>query len=358
MLALATICCFSCIKEEAPNDEADILSISFCDGMLRKKAEMGNDYIIVFPKKNADPKSLRIKTIELTAGATFQIIDRQESDTLFFIDVTSESYRYTKRYSVTASYFPAVFDFETWETPSKSYLYENPKEASLQWFSSNNGAALAWNSQSKRAEDYPVRKTSKAVSGNTAVELKTLEGPGKITGNLNIPCLSASLYLGGFNAMTGLSNPLKSTKFGIPFDEGKPERLTGYYIYSEGNGEYIGDNVAETISDRCAIYAVLFKIDEYTQFLYGDNIDTARNIVAKAELDPADIVQTDSFSRFDIQFEYDTYPIPFLFTELRENLYRLTVVFASSRNGHLYEGRIGSTLIIDNVKLEYDEEEY
>jgi hypothetical protein len=302
--------------------------------------------------------------IEVSQGATFQKIPYPSGkDTVFLIEVTSESKQYTKRYAVIESYFQFIFDFENWVKFNSVYSYENPKEENLQWFSSNNGAAIAWNSASKPAEDYLIRKNSHAYTGNIAAELRTMVGPGKILGGLqNIPCLSGSLYLGGFNALTGLSNPLRSTTFGVPFNDGKPTKLTGYYIYQEGTEDYIIPDKTVTSGyitdplrrDTCDIYAVLFKTDKSVQYLYGDNVGTSPNIIAKAQIRPEDIRTDGDFHHFEINFDYDSYTVPFSWEELKNDEYKITIVFASSHRGQYYEGRPGNTLIVDQVELHYD----
>jgi hypothetical protein len=239
--------------------------------------------------------------------------------------------------------------------PATGFLYENPKEGSLQWFSSNNGAAIAWNRPSKPADEYLIRKTDAAVSGSTAVELRTMEGPGNIMGLINIPCLAGSLYLGGFDALTGLSNPLRSIRFGVPFNDGKPVQLTGYYQYKEGTADYIG-GLNKAQKDTCSIYAVLFKTGAEVQFLYGDNIATSPNVIARAEVRPEDFRQTNDFTYFEIDFDYDSYNVPFSWKELDNDEYKITIVFASSHRGQYYEGRPGNTLIVDKVELVYEVE--
>ncbi|GHV09479.1 hypothetical protein FACS1894162_0090 [Bacteroidia bacterium] len=354
----------SCIQDEALNPEADILAITFPVNSLRtEKVEINNEFIVVYPKKDIDLRD-EIDDIEISVsqGATFQKIPNSSTnDTIFFIDVTSESKQYMKRYAVIESYFQATFDFENWVKFSTTYGYENPKEGNLQWYSSNNGAAIAWNNSNKPADEYLIRKTSTAVSGNWAAELRTMAGPGKILGGLqNIPCLSGSLYLGGFNALTGLSNPLRSTYFGVPFNDGKPTKLTGYYRYKEGTDDYIvpnpdvpaGYTTDPLRHDTCDIYAVLFKTDANVQYLYGDNVGSSPNIVAKAKIRPEDIRTGDHFQYFEINFDY-TY-LPFSWAELANDEYKITIVFASSHRGQYYEGRPGNTLIVDQVELHYD----
>jgi hypothetical protein len=355
----------SCIKDEALNPEADILAFSFNENYLRvKDSEIGNDYIIVYPKKNVDLRDSAFVHIELSEGATPKRIENSlKNDTLFFIDVTSQSKEYTKRYSVVQGYikFPSVFDFEDWVRPTTGFLYENPRDSSLLWFSSNNGAAIAWNQTSRPANDYLIRKTERCFSGTTAVELRTMEGPGSVMGFLNIPCLSGSLYLGGFNALTGLTNPLRSTFFGVPFNDGKPVKLTGYYLYKEGAEAYINPDGSRDAArkDTCSIYAVLFKTDYKVQFLYGDNIATSPNVIARAEIDFKDIQQKDDFQYFEIAFDYRSYQdkVPFSWDELNNDEYKITIVFASSHRGQHYEGRPGNALIVDKVELHYDLED-
>jgi hypothetical protein len=347
----------SCIKEEAPNPEADILALVFPENSLRTNGvEISNDYVVVYPKQNVNLRDSAIIHIELSQGATCQrIANPVTNDTLFYIEVTSESKQYTKMYSVTqVENFPDKFGFETWVRPSANYLYENPLEGSLQWYSSNNGAAIAWSSLNKPAREYPVRKID--MAGSTAVELQTMVGPGNIAGGIVfIPCLAGSVYLGGFNPLTGLTSPLKSTSFGVPFSSGKPTKLTGYYMYKEGTEDYINQDGSRdnTKKDFCSIYAVLFKTNEQVQFLYGDNIGNSPQIIARAEVEE-ETFRPNNWIFFEVDFDYNSWPTPFSWDELLNNVYKITLVCASSSNGQNYEGRPGNTLIVDDLSLYYD----
>jgi len=348
----------SCIRDEALNPEADILSLNFPANSLRTDSvEIYNDYIIAYPKPNVNLRDSDIIHIEVTKGATYRrIANTVINDTLFYVDVTSESKEYTKRYAIIESgNFPENFGFETWIKPSSSFQYENPRETSLLWYSSNNGAAIAWNRANEPASGYPVRKIN--INGSTAVELRTMDGPGEIAGGITyIPCLAGSLYLGGFNPLTGLTNPLRSTLFGVPFNSGKPTRLTGYYIYKEGTADFINSDGSTNKEkrDNCSIYAILYKTDKNAQYLYGDNVADSPNIIARAEIKEEDIRQEDEFVYFDVEFDYNSFHVPFSWDELYNNKYKLTIVFSSSKRGQHYEGRPGSTLIVDNISFYYE----
>ena len=348
---------FSCIREEAPNPEADLLVLSFPENSLRTEGvEIYNDYVTVYPRPKVNLRDSAITALEVSAGATWERIESPTGgEVLFYIQVTSESREYTKRYSIIeVGSFSESFHFENWVRPSSVYLYENPKEGSLLWYSSNNGAAIAWNNSTKPPNEYLVRKIS--FNGNTAAEMRTMEGPGKIAGGITfIPCLAGSLYLGGFNALTGLTAPLKSTLFGVPFDNGKPTRFSGRYIFKHSSEDYINsDGTREKgKKDICAVYAVLFKTDEKVQFLYGDDIDSSPNVIARAEIKPTDFVEKSDFTFFDIEFDYNGYSTPFSWAELKNNEYKISLVFSSSSRGQYYEGCPGNTLVVDDIEVQY-----
>ena len=346
----------SCIKDEAPNPEADILVFTFPKDYLRtKEVEIYNDFVVTYPRANVNLREAPFR-IEVSEGAIWKRVEHtEESEILFYISVTSESGEYSKVYPIRqVENLPDLFTFDNWETPSKSYQYENPKEGSLQWYSSNNGAAIAWNSPGKTANEYLIRRYK--YGDNTAVELRTMVGPGAIAGGINfIPCLSGSLYMGGFNALTGLTDPLRSTLFGVPYSNGRPVKLSGEYIFKEGTADYINSDgtTDKNKKDICAIYAILYKTDDDVQFLYGDNIATSPNLIARAEINPGDFVQQAEFIPFEIEFDYASYRTPFSWDELLNDEYKLAIVCASSNRGQHYEGCPGNTLIVDNLKVHY-----
>lgn len=80
--------------------------------------------------------------------------------------------------------------------------------------------------------------------------------------------------------------------------------------------------------------------------LHGDDVLTNPLIVAVARL--PEIKATDEWTQFDIDFEYRGEIDRKL---LAERGYSLTVVFTSSIGGATFEGAIGSTLCIDEVKV-------
>ena len=81
---------------------------------------------------------------------------------------------------------------------------------------------------------------------------------------------------------------------------------------------------------------------------------TNKHIVAKARIENME----------DTKGEWKTFEIPFVYDNDKEidldlldaNGYSLTVCFSSSIDGATFEGAIGSTLLIDKVRIECEEE--
>ena len=80
--------------------------------------------------------------------------------------------------------------------------------------------------------------------------------------------------------------------------------------------------------------------------LLGHDVQTNPNIVALAKMPQVD--NTSQWTPFEIEFNY-TKEIDM---EVLKNMgYSLTIVFASSVKGDLFEGAIDSELCIDKVRL-------
>ena len=192
-------------------------------------------------------------------------------------------------------------DFETWDLypGSNGYPdYENPNPDGT-WATGNLSSHLTL------GVTPMTEKTTDCVSGNYAVKMTTQE-------IFNLPA-AGSCWLGTLT-MSGYT-PI--TTFGIPYTD-KPNYFNGYYKYIPVQG------------DSCHIYAYLSKW----------NIATGkRDTIAWTALLGKTTVST--YHTFSLEFDY----------YLQDTPDSITMVFTSSANGENYEGQIGSTLYIDNVKL-------
>ena len=104
--------------------------------------------------------------------------------------------------------------------------------------------------------------------------------------------------------------------------------------------------------DKGDIYAILYRNtdSEGNPFtLDGDNVKTSDQIVATALLD--EVKTATEWTPFDINFTYKEQLDEQI---LRNYGYSLAIVFSSSINGAYFEGAVGSTLCIDEVKVTYE----
>ncbi len=134
----------------------------------------------------------------------------------------------------------------------------------------------------------------------------------------NVPA-AGTLFTGTF-----VANMFESkTYFGVPFT-GKPDAFQGWYKYTPGT--------YNNANDTAAIYAILSKWN-----------GSSRVEIARAELYPNTNVSQYTF--FNLEFNYVN----------NLNPDTITVVFASSKNGEIMEGGIGSKLFIDDIDFYYNQ---
>lgn len=255
-----------------------------------------------------------------------------------------------KKYNVSTPLFQLKNDFETWMKAGgegdKTYY------APAGWSSSNAGVSLIFD----KAKKYVVTQTDDAHSGKSAAKMETVDTKGA-AGFLGFPATpkvtTGSLFLGEFRL--DIFNPLKSTKFGIPFDK-KPKSLKGWYKYTAGKEYYSAEGTVPNkpvkkpgVTDEFAIKAVLYVTDEYqadlSDCLTGasgkDNIYTSDRVVAIASLEGGN--QAD-WKSFDLKFDYKKVYDP-------TAKYRFAIICSSSKNGDKYSGAPGSTLMVDDFEL-------
>lgn len=369
-LMMLTVISTSCFKDEPLNSECDIekawvhvsdLEASFYSPNDTLINVISTDDKIVFTMRDDADVTAFAPQFTITPGATItpasgSVHDFSNGPVTY--TVTSQDGKWSRTYTVScnrmAKYTTSVidFDFEHYELdPSthKFYVWHNTlPDGSLgdDWATGNYGFYIA-NSNSAPNE-YPTFVLENGYDGHGVEFITRDTGPmGKTMGK---PIAAGNLFLGKFNILSGLFQPLKATEFGIPFTQ-KPVRLSGYYQYSPSAPFTDKDFVVhpERI-DAGDIYSVLYINHDRTGsplVLYGDNVLSSENIVAVARVN--NVNETNGqWVHFDIEFEYKKEIDPEL---LANRGYNLTIVFSSSIEGANFEGAIGSMLKIDKVKL-------
>ena len=233
-------------------------------------------------------------------------------------------------------------DYYTWQ----EYIDDIP----LNWWANGNpGYQIV--AGKKKATEYPTSSDNEGFSGK-CVKLTTCD-----TGSLGKlskkPIAAGSIFLGKFDNSNAMKAPLETTQFGLQIAPGKPIALTGYYKYTPGE-KFTNKNkkVVENRRDTCAIYSVLFEVNPHDiEHLDGSNITSSDRIVLIAEMENPG--EPSEWTQFSIPFisknnkEFD-------FNKLKNKEYAITIVASSSKDGAFFEGAIGSTLLVDEIKVEWE----
>ncbi len=355
----------SCIKDEAKNMEADITQVSIADSLINVKPIINNRNVVIYVKPGkVDLKEFALD-FDLTPGATSQPAagSVQDFSAPVFYEVTSEDGQYTKQYSVTLleSSVPEKFDFELFKHDEQKkwiYFYEDVEGIQQElWASGNSGFALTAGSNPTE-KSYPTQATDDAKyvqSGKYAAYLET-KSTGFLGSLVKKPIAAGNLFIGSMFTKSIIDI---QTRFGLPFNK-IPVSMTGYYKYEPGKKVIDMNGKEVNVTDECDIYAVLFdrvalmqatandKVDAGRTWLNDKDVLTSPNIIALAQLKETSATKGDGLVKFDLPFEFKKE-----YSQRDADAYRysIAVVLSSSKNGAIFQGAVGSKLIVDEVKI-------
>lgn len=380
----------SCIKDELPNTEADILDIILDkDVIVSKKIENERITVFISPGSYGDRKNIRTISYVLSEGATIiRGNDNYDYSTSHEIEVMSEDGNWKKTHEVRIleMTFPTEYHFENWsENRSNTGVFDECFERLLDedgnvsdlyiWASGNMGYRITGNG--KNPDDYPTYKTisqDDTHSGAYAAVLET-RYVGKI--GQGSPLAAGNLFIGEFSGkgINIMQQQMKATRFGMPFDK-KPKSLRVWFKYKSGgtinvyntdpksDGEKIGeftDPESGSNMDYAAIYVIMFD-NVKAKELYGKNyLDGSTILSSPAEVGRAILTDNDKYgtptNEQGYPNEYIFKELPFTFStpidpaRLANYEYSISVVFSSSYYGAEFKGAPGSKLWVDDAKL-------
>ena len=358
----------SCIQEEAPNAECDIVSVD--EAWLEENKEIlsgtpliSNSSVRFYVKDSTNIEY--IKTLDpkfnLTPGASIKkedaIAENGERGIILYYTTTSEDGVYSKLYEVsftkqTVIDRNTVFGFENHSIKGKyAVWYEiDASGTQLNWWSSGN-AGFSMSGMGKTPNDFPTTVDSTGVEG-CCVKLTT-RSTGTFGKMMKMPIAAGNIFLGEFLTANATKKPLEATRFGLSIVPSRPLSLTGYYKYTPG--EVFTDKTLTEQPERrdtCAIYSVLYEIDPANIVtLDGSNVLSSERIVLVAQLEnPGEPSQ---WTPFDVEYKAVNGK-KFDQQKLENGEYAITVVASSSKEGAFFEGAIGSTLCVDEIKIIWD----
>ncbi len=371
----------SCFKEEPLNAECDIeqayihadnkillnLFTNPSDTLVNVQSDQTN---IEFTMRPFAALTKQAPIFRLTPGATISpesgsLQDFSKGPVTY--TVTSEDKQWSRTYQVSIkkgqTTMPNEIEFEFEDAYlSKGYYnwQENWNGNKLDiWATGNSGFKMS-NSSSK-PEEYPTLMIEDGHRGK-GVQLTTRRTSG-LADAVKKPIAAGNLFIGQFDATDALLNDaMKATKFGHPFSfSAKPAKLEGWYKYQAGE-KFTDKNMKElNRHDYGTIYAVLYEnIDEKGNavLLYGDNVQTSKQIVALALVGETHddnrkvaIGNTPEWHHFSVDFDYQSYGKTIDPVKLKNGGYSLAIVCSSSSDGANFLGAVRSTLWIDSFKL-------
>lgn len=366
----------SCFKEEPLNAECDIeqayihvdnkilLNLLFTNPSDTLVNVQSDQTKIEFTMRPFAALTKQAPIFRLTPGATISpesgsLQDFSKGPVTYV--VTSENKQWSRTYQVSIKKGQTTilkeFEFEDAYLSNGYYNWQENWNGDILgiWATGNSGFNIS--NPSAKPEEYPTVMIKDGYEGK-GVKLTT-KRTSKLADIVHKPIAAGNLFIGQFDATDALNDAMKATKFGRPFSfSAKPVKLEGWYKYQAGE-KFTDKNMQELDRhDYGTIYAVLYEnIDEKGNavLLYGDNVQTSKQIVALALVgEPHDdngkvaIGNTKEWHHFSVDFKYKKAIDPI---KLKNGGYSLTIVSSSSSDGANFLGAVGSTLWIDSFKL-------
>ena len=219
----------------------------------------------------------------------------------------------------------------------------------MDWASGNPGFALT--DMKAPRDTFPTLSFDKGYKGH-CVRLVT-RSTGNFGSDLKMPIAAGNLFMGTFDIISAITNALKATKFGMPF-EYVPTYLTGYYKYKAGPDFSESGKIVPGKKDMFDIYAIFYETTDDVKMLDGTNKFSHPNLISVARIE--DAKETDEWTQFYLPFNMR--PGKTIDRDkLKAGKYNVAIVFSSSIEGDLFNGAVGSTLYIDEVELIHSMEE-
>lgn len=341
----------SCLKDEQPDTNADILEAYIDPEFLKSEPIITNTSVEFRVKSNVDLTKLSPIFI-ISPNATIDPLNGTVRDytNAQTATVTAQDKQWKKTYTISFN----VDELSTRYTFDDAELTDNDRyyrfytigsngDKVYDWASGNSGYVTA--AGTKPPEEYPTT-IAPGRNGGNAVKMQTVY-TNSLAAAVGTPIAAGNLFMGSFK--TNILNTLKSTKFGLPYSGPLPRAIRTYYTYKAGAEVRDKDfNVVPGDVDSFDMYAIIFETQATNNFMYGDhNFQDARNI-AVARVPASKRLESATWK--ELEFDFELLPGK-TYDPTKE--YMITIVMSSSIEGALFKGAIGSTLIVDEIEILY-----
>lgn len=363
ILCLIATTISSCIKDEAPNAEADILTCTVEDENILKQAPVITNTTITLWVKGTADVSQQALYFTLTPGATIEPENgtiRDFTEPQYYV-VTSEDGKWHKTYKVSFAKqdITTEYHFENYYLEDKKKRYYIFEDENLTWASGNAGFAIGDFWGKLKPDEYPTYPGIGIGYQGDCLILKTRYVEfGSI---MKMPIAAGNLFFGEFVSSKATTDPKGATRFGVPFNK-VPQTLTGFYKYKRGP-IFTDPNFEEVAGrkDIWNIYAVLYESEGLQDgYLTGHDILTSENIISKALISEEErMKEADNDEANGTTNTWKAFSIPFILEKgktidmekLKADKYKLAIVLTSSAAGDEFLGAVDSELMVDELKL-------
>jgi hypothetical protein len=226
--------------------------------------------------------------------------------------------------------------FDDWYTPSGKNYQEPGKDENTIWASGNPGVVTLGKANVEKTE---------IASGDFGAKLITRD-LGPLAQLVKQGIAAGSMFTGKF--ALDISNPLNSAKFGVPFTA-RPKSFTITYTYVPGTVYKNGQGQVLDKQDHADIYLLLENRDGNISkrigtawFRSGEKVDS-----------PKEITIPITYGSLPAGSPAFWLPANGLFGDAKDEVTHLSFVLASSAEGANFEGGVNSTLIVNNLRLNY-----
>jgi len=390
LFSMACMTLFSCIGDEPANAECDIEQAWIHVGDAeRVRAVFYHPYDtlvtvsstqtnITFSTRSDEESVVTTVPVYLvtTAGAKVFRIDNNGHEVSFvngdltdFSNSTSVKFRvrsedghYHRDYTIAVvpkREMPAdpEFNFDnnfslTTVKPGDQYPYYTWTEYGIDWWATGNAGYRLTGLKAQPMEYPTTPELNTGLGGKHCIKLTTRD-TGSLGAMVNMRIAAGNLFSGSFDTKKAMTETLAATRMGLPYAH-KPLRMTGYYKFIPG--EIMQDKKGNVLSgeqDFPDFYCVVYhNTDEQGNSIQldGSNVLSSPAIVGIGRIKQSDIDITGSqWVHFDLPIAYN---VTIERSDVENYLYNTAIVFSSSVRGAEFIGAPGSTLWIDNVKLE------
>lgn len=390
LLSLVGMVLYSCIGDEPANAECDIEQAWIHVGDAeRVRAVFYHPYDtlvtvsstqtnITFSTRSDEEAIVTTVPVYLvtTAGAKVFRIDNNGHEVSFvngdltdFSNSTSVNFRvrsedghYHRDYTIAVvpkREMPAdpEFNFDnnfslTTVKPGDQYPYYTWTEYGIEWWATGNAGYRLTGLKAQPMEYPTTPELNTGLGGKHCIKLTTRD-TGSLGAMVNMRIAAGNLFSGSFDTKKAMTETLAATRMGLPYAH-KPLRMTGYYKFVPGaNMQDRTGKVLPNEKDYPDFYCVVYRnTDDQGNSIQldGSNVLSSPAIVGIGRIKQSDIDITGSqWVHFDLPIAYN---VTIERSDVENYLYNTAIVFSSSVRGAEFIGAPGSTLWIDNVKLE------